>query len=211
MPSGGKVWMNELCVYTIGHSNHTMAVFLSLLKRHSVEEIVDVRSAPYSRVYTWFSRPVLAECLRRARIAYTFLGDKLGARPADPHCYTNGRAEYALIARSSAFRTGIEQVQRRAAERRVALLCAEREPLDCHRSILIAPTLIRVGVRVRHILADGSVEDHHQTEERLLTLTDTAPTLFGPRDRATLLETAYDKRASEICYVQPSSEYRDDE
>lgn len=193
-------------VYTIGHSNHPLEAFLALLRLHLVEEVVDVRSAPHSRVFPWFCRTALASSLQRVGIAYSFLGGQLGARPSAPSCYRDGKADYELIARSAAFKSGIERVKCLAPRRRLALLCAEKEPLNCHRAILIAPALIEVGVDVRHILADGSLEDHLHTEQRLLALTGIGPTLFGPRDRTSLIKAAYRKRALEISYTQTPSE-----
>lgn len=197
--------MNARTVYTVGHSNHTLEVFLALLKRHSIAEVADVRSFPHSRRCPWFSRSALAVHLRQAGIRYLFVGDRLGARPSDPQCYRDGRADYELISQSIAFRDGIQYVARRAERTRLALLCAEREPLDCHRAILIAPALVNAGVEVYHILADGSLEEHSAAERRLLSLTNTSPTLFGPRDHAALVAQAYSKRASEISYSLPES------
>jgi uncharacterized protein (DUF488 family) len=96
------------------------------------------------------------------------MGDALGARSTDPACYENGRVSYARLAESAPFRRAIEQLVERAHVERVAIMCAEKEPLDCHRTILVGRALERAHVDVRHILADGSVEEHRRAMERLL-------------------------------------------
>jgi len=147
-----------------------MERFLELLRRHEITEVADVRSAPYSRRYPWFSREALSHPLERHGVGYRFLGRELGARSTDPACRRDGRVRFELLAASQSFVHGVDSVLRSAAERRVALLCAEKEPLDCHRTILVAPALAARGARVSHILSDGRVEPHAAALERLCAL-----------------------------------------
>ena len=80
-------------------------------------------------------------------------------------------------------------------------MCAEREPLECHRTILVARELVREGVPVTHILGDGSLESHEQALQRLAaSLKLTHEDLFS--DPADLLEQAYDLQAARIAYVK---------
>ena len=154
-------------VYTVGHSNHSIETFLALLVRHAITAIGDVRSSPYSRRNPQFNREPLRDALSQAGIAYVFLGEELGARTRDPDCYEHGKVSYERLARTDAFQHGLERVQRGAAEYRLALMCAEKEPLDCHRTILVARHLHERGLALRHILADGALEAHEHTIERL--------------------------------------------
>ena len=148
-------------VFTIGHSNHSLEVFLALLRMNGVEEVVDVRSSPHSRYNPHFNRKILVKALDEAGIAYIFLGGELGGRPADRSCYdADGRVRYDLVAQTEAFDAGIGRVMRHADQRRIALMCAEKEPLDCHRTLLVARALVERGVAVEHILADGGLEAH---------------------------------------------------
>lgn len=157
-------------IYTIGHSNLEIGRFMALLKQHNVEAIADVRSSPYSQYNPQFNREQLQRSLHAAGLAYVFLGEELGARRSERECYSKGRADYGLISQAAAFKRGIERVIQGAARMRIALLCAEKDPIDCHRCILVSPELRRLGLQVSHILPDGSLEDHSQTEKRLLEL-----------------------------------------
>ena len=160
----------HLSVFTIGHSNLELAKFVALLKQHSIQAVADVRSSPYSQYNPQFNREPLQRALQEQGISYVFLGEELGARRSERECYLNGRADYEMISHTPAFKRGIERVVQGAAKMRVALLCAEKDPVECHRCILVSPHLRQRGVAVFHILTDGTVESHEQTEKRLLRL-----------------------------------------
>ena len=159
-------------IFTIGHSNHPLERFLALLSQHRVTAVADVRSAPYSRLRPHFNRDALAAALAAHGIGYAFLGRELGGRPADPGCYLDGRVDYERVARTSGFRDGVARVIDRAASDRIALMCAEKEPLDCHRTLLVARAFDEAGVAVVHILADGALEPHGRTMDRLMAAFD---------------------------------------
>ena len=157
-------------VLTIGHSNHECDAFVALLLKHGVDTVVDVRSVPYSRYLPHFNREHLEEILKEADIRYTFRGKELGGQPADRACYdADGHVEYDELARTSAYREGIGLIVACASEGQVALMCSEKEPLDCHRTLLIAQTLAKQSISVAHINADGSLEPHENAINRLLT------------------------------------------
>jgi uncharacterized protein (DUF488 family) len=155
-------------VFTIGHSNLEFGKFVALLKQHGIQAVADVRSSPYSQYNPQFNREALQRALQESSISYVFLGEELGARRAERECYVNGRADYELISRAPAFKRGLERVAQGASKMCVALMCAEKDPLDCHRCILVSPHLRRLGLKVFHILTDGTLERHEQTEQRLL-------------------------------------------
>ncbi len=187
-------------IYTIGHSNSSADRLLGLLNEHGITVVADVRSQPYSRFNPQFNREALASALKSSRLDYVFLGRELGARSEDPECYRNGRAQYALIARTPLFERGIERLLLGMEKFRVAILCAEKEPLGCHRSILIARCLHERGIRVRHILEDGSLEDHDASLLRLLALHGMQENnLFQTREE--LVALAYEKQAEQIEYA----------
>ena len=158
---------NKTRIFTVGHSTHEFEDFVSLLKQHGVDAIADVRSVPYSRWQPQFNREDLAEDLKARGIAYVFLGKELGARSDDPQCYENGRVQYRSLAETPLFQSGIERVRDGSRHRRIALMCAEKDPLDCHRTILVARELVASGVGVTHILENGSLEPHDKTMKRL--------------------------------------------
>jgi uncharacterized protein (DUF488 family) len=155
-------------VLTIGHSTHTTEEFIALLQQHGVTAVADVRSKPYSRFNPQFNRENIEQRLGEYGIKYVFLGRELGARPDDPSCYRNGRIEFVKLASTDLFRSGIERVIRGASNYRLALMCAEKEPLECHRTVLVARALADRGITIEHILANGEIELHNVSLERLL-------------------------------------------
>lgn len=161
-------------VFTIGHSNHSSERFLALLQGAGITAVADVRSIPQSRRWPHFSRARIERWLAEAGIAYVFLGAELGGRPADPALMCEGRPDYGRMAALPSFQAGLDRVLDGAARYRIALMCAEREPLDCHRFLLVSRHLHDRGVRLCHILADGSIEPHERTEARLLQQTGMA-------------------------------------
>ncbi len=188
-------------VFTIGHSNHPIETFIALLRQHEITAVGDVRSLPFSRFNPQFNRELLQKSLREVGIEYVPLGDALGARARDPGCYVAGRAKYELIAKSPMFLEGIQRVERGRQQHRIALMCAEKEPLDCHRTLLVSRALAGRGIEVIHILADGGLETHDQTMGRLLRLLELPEgDLF--RGRTEMIEEAYGRRGGELEYVE---------
>ena len=155
-------------VLTVGHSNHALEAFVALLQQHGVTALADVRSAPYSRFNPQFNRKALDASLEAVGIRYVFMGRALGGRPDDPSCYEDGRVRYDRLAGTPLFREGLERIMDGAGRQRIALMCTEKEPLDCHRTILVGRSLAARGVAVAHILADGALEPHDETMGRLL-------------------------------------------
>ena len=188
-------------LFTIGHSDHEMPEFAALLARHGVNAIADVRSQPYSRFHGQFNREILAESLGRAGVEYVFLGRELGARRVERECYRDRQARHDLIGQLPAFRDGLERLRRGIASHRIALLCAEKDPLTCHRTILVCRQLRREPIDIRHILDDGSLETTDEAETRLIELVGLPPAhLFC--DRSELIEQAYDRQAERIAYTE---------
>lgn len=187
-------------IYTIGHSNGSIERLIGLLQQHSITAIADVRSQPYSRFNPQFNREALACSLKNAGVEYVFLGQELGARSDDPACYRNGRAQYSLIAKTAVFGRGIARLMAGAERFNVCMLCAEKEPLACHRGILISRHLHEQGIIVRHILEDGSLENHEVSLARLLEMHSLENEhLFHTRDDRIAL--AYDKQSEDIQYA----------
>lgn len=187
-------------VFTIGHSTHSLEAFVALLKQHGVTALADVRSAPFSRFNPQFNKDALARNLKAHGIKYVFLGRELGARSEDRSCYENGRVQYGRLARTELFKQGVERVMRGAEEHRIALMCAEKEPLECHRTLLVARALDEQGVNVAHVLGDGRLESHRDAMERLLAVTGLPlEDLF--RSRADLIAEALARQEEKVAYV----------
>jgi uncharacterized protein (DUF488 family) len=194
-------------LFSIGHSNSPIERFIGLLRDAGVGAIADVRSTPYSRFCPWFSRNNLQAHLNSAGIAYFAYGESLGGRPDSTNLYCDGVADYEAMARTAAFLSGLDRLQNDMASHRVCVMCAEREPLDCHRCLLVARALTERGVAIGHILYDGSVEPHAATEQRLMQWAGNAaePDLFvtGQNER---LAAAYRRRGHAVGYkAKPGS------
>jgi uncharacterized protein (DUF488 family) len=186
-------------LFSIGHSNHSIERFLELARGAGITAIADVRSTPASRRYPWFSQARLAPRLAAEGIAYVPLGEALGGRPRDPRLYReDGVADYAAMARADEFRAGLDRIGEGARRYRVCLMCAEREPLDCHRCLLVTRALAERGFAIGHVLANATIEPHGRTEERLLALAGASVDLFADRDQR--LADAYARRASTAAY-----------
>ena len=175
-----------------------------LLSQHDIDAVADVRSAPYSRFCPQFNRDVLTATLTASNIRYSYLGRELGGRSDDPACYEGGQIQYDLVARTGVFREGLARVVGGAARYRIAIMCAEKEPLDCHRTLLVAPELEAIGIDVVHILAGGELETHDRTMDRLLAQLSPNYDLFQPREE--LLARAIARQARRIAYVRKRSE-----
>jgi uncharacterized protein (DUF488 family) len=193
-------------IYTIGHSSQPIEAFLEQLQRHGVEVVVDVRSQPYSARFRHFSREPLQASLAAAHIRYLFLGRELGARREEAECYVGGRATYDNIAKLSAFADGIDRLLAGAERYRIALMCAEQDPLTCHRTILVCHELNKHAVLVRHICRGGELEHQQQAERRLVEEelgSSEQRDLFATAAAFTeMLEQAYSARAGNIAYRQ---------
>jgi uncharacterized protein (DUF488 family) len=186
-------------IYTVGHSTHTFEQLLSLLKQHEITAIADVRSQPYSRLNPQFSKEPFKMALRESGLSYVFLGAELGARTDDASCYVNGKIQYERLARTSGFQRGLDRLRQGTQKNRIAIMCAEKEPLACHRTILISRHLREQNIRVSHILENGILEDHDASIERLLKLLHLAePDMF--RTREELVSLAYTLQGDKIAY-----------
>lgn len=146
-------------LYSIGHSNVTVEVFLNLLRRHRIDVVGDVRTSPRSRYAPHFDAKPLREALSQKAIKYVPLGNELGGRPDGDEFYDEqDHVLYGRLAAAQQFQDGIERVLRGAKIYRVALLCSEEDPLLCHRHLLIGRVLHNRGIALHHIRGDGRVQ-----------------------------------------------------
>lgn len=196
-------------IYTVGHSNHLIEKFLNLLTGNGITAIADVRSRPFSRRHPQFNKDRLAAKLAEHGITYLFLGKALGARSDDPSHYEAGKVQYSRLAATALFKSGTERVLEAAKKHCLALMCAEKEPLDCHRTLLVARALEATGASILHILSDGSIEAQPQTMSRLIdTLRLSKDDMF--QDHEALVDAACKLREDKIAYVkkEPASRVR---
>jgi uncharacterized protein (DUF488 family) len=196
--------MSLFDLLSIGHSNVPAERFVAMLRGAGVTAIADVRSKPVSRFFPWFSAKALAARLEQNGIGYQSYGGSLGGRPRDAKLYCDGVADYEAMARRPEFQAGLDALMAEAARHRICLMCAEREPLDCHRCLLVARSLDQRGLAVGHILHEGAIESHRITEQRLLALSGEGDDLFltGQGGR---LAAAYRCRARAVAYRAPGA------
>ena len=157
----------KIPLYTIGHGNRSIESFLALLERYAIDFLIDVRSQPYSRYNPHFSKDALEASVVQRGLRYVFMGDALGGRPGDQSCYAAGKVDYALVQNKVWYQQGIARLHTAWEKQlRVALLCSELKPQDCHRSKLIGNTLLKQDIAVVHIDEDGGLKG--QSELNLL-------------------------------------------
>ena len=193
-------------VFTIGHSNHDIDGFVALLRQHAIDAVCDVRSVPYSRRYPWFAKASIEAALKKCGVRYLYFGDALGARPGDPSCFDGDRALHSRIAETASFQAALDRVETGAKDFRIALMCAERDPLQCHRSVLVVRNLALRGVECAHILASGEIESHAGLERRMAEREGVAPMPLLDGDQAvrTAVEEAYRRASHRLEYVRPA-------
>lgn len=188
-------------IFTIGHSTHNLDAFIGLLQKHHINVLADVRSTPFSRFTPHFNRDSLANALKACGIKYLFMGDELGGRSTDPACYEAGRIRYERVAVTASFQSGIDRVVCGAVKNRIALMCSEKEPLDCHRTLLVAQALDGSGIKIAHIHGRGELESQDDAMDRLLKQFNLRPEgeLFLTREE--LIAEAVDRQARRVAFV----------
>jgi uncharacterized protein (DUF488 family) len=189
--------------HSIGHSNIPAERFMAMLRAQNVGAIADVRSTPFSRFCPWFSAKTLEPFLQRNGVGYLPYGATLGGRPQSAALYCDGIADYEAMAQQPEFQAGLDRLIADAARFRgrgsICLMCAEREPLDCHRCLLVARALAVRGLSIGHVLHDGAVEPHAATERRLLELEGGDGDLFAP-GQGERIAAAYRRRARAVAF-----------
>lgn len=200
--------MNEL--FTIGYAPHTLDSFLSILKKYKITVLVDVRSSPYSKFKPEFNQESFKKFLKAHDIAYVFLGNYCGARVEDQSCYVNGKVDYSLVAENPKFKEGLVRIKKGLEKFCIALMCAEKDPITCHRTILICRNLVLPGMKIKHILGSGDLEEHNDSEHRLMKIFKlNRPDLF--RSEHQRLEEAYSRQGEKIAYETAESTTEDRE
>ena len=193
--------MQALEVLSIGHSTLGYERFLLSIKRAGITAVADVRSAPYSRYNPQFNRETLKDELRQVGIAYVFLGEQLGGRPKSAAYFCNGVADYEKMAATSSFAEGLKRLIAGAKKYRIAMMCSEHDPLDCHRCLLVGRALFEKGISVKHILSDGTILSHKDVEKRLLELSGKgSDDLFETNENR--LASAYRQRSLSVAYSE---------
>jgi len=142
-------------IFTVGHSNLSFMRFISLIQANNIDHIIDIRSIPYSRHAPWSNKSRLPEILRPFKVQYTYLGHKLGGKKQTIAQISKQQGTTPQLIYDEA----IQLLLHLSMRDRLALLCSEGDPANCHRQHIIAQTLIDSGVKVLHILHTGSLQE----------------------------------------------------
>lgn len=160
--------MTDTPIYTIGYGNRSIEELVLLLQQYEIKFVIDIRSQPYSRYKPDFSREAVERHLKQYGIRYVFMGDTLGGRPTESTCYVDGRVDYAKVRDKPFYQEGIKRLHGAWEKQiRIALMCSEAKPQDCHRSKLIGNTLIKQHIDVAHINEAGEVKTQEEVNQVL--------------------------------------------
>jgi uncharacterized protein (DUF488 family) len=150
-------------IYTIGHSNQSLDSFLKLLLDNGIQVLVDVRSIPRSKYANQFDSPALKEAITRAGLTYLYFGREIGGKPGNLAFYdSEGYVLYDLIAQSPDFKKTIDRLIDGIGKYKVAIMCSEEDPTECHRRLLIGKVLSTQDIDELHIRADGRVQSEQE-------------------------------------------------
>lgn len=199
-------------IYTIGHSSHTIENFVNLLKEYDINCIVDVRSTPYSKFHSQFNRENIKSELKKHGIYYIFMGEELGARRSDRSLYTiKGYLDFEKTVKSSKFLKGISRIKEGLSKGfNIVLMCSEKDPMACHRSIMIAKYFSDNNFIVKNILDNGVIITQEEITKKLVDI------YFPNRDQISMLpeenikdyeelvRRSYRQRNEEIGYIMES-------
>lgn len=196
--------MNQL-LYTIGYTGFSLSDFLNALKSRNINVVIDVRSSPFSERYKDYNKSNLEQILPQNEIYYRNYAREFGARQANPQFSPNGYLDFEIFASSPQFSEGISKI-RNSLEKgyQITLLCAEKEPINCHRTILVARAFSRLGYEIRHIIPNQREKTQQDIEAQLLTmyypLGNQLDFFAPPIDESEMLSYAYRKQNEKIGY-----------
>jgi uncharacterized protein (DUF488 family) len=184
--------MNTL--FTIGHSSHKLEYFLQLLKKYGINCVVDVRSMPFSKYTVQFNKDNLKRFLLSSGVHYLFMGEEFGARREDRSLYTKeGYLDFEKVIKTKLFYNGVERVEAGIKKGfRIAFMCTEKDPIDCHRNILVAREFYKMNYAVNNILENGEIQSQDYIEKRLLDI------YFPDRKQQTLFDIEEKKNDAEL-------------
>ena len=161
--------MKGTTVYSIGHGNKKIEDFIQELNAFEIQFLLDIRSKPFSKWNPQFNQNELKFKLEDKRIKYVFVGDSLGGLPEDRSCYDfNGKVVYDLIKEKDFFKEGLERLTTANEKQiKIAIMCSESKPEECHRSKLIGQELLKKNISLKHIISDKMVKSQEMVMAEL--------------------------------------------
>lgn len=193
----------QITVYTIGHSNLELERFIQILKNFNISLIFDVRSQPFSKRYPHFNKNELSSALKEAGISYQYKGNELGGRPKNLSYYINGIVDYERLNSDKEYLKAIKELISFASKIKVAIMCSEKDPIKCHRALLIGRSLKERGVNVIHILSDKETETQVDIEKHLIGEDSGQMSMFKDEN----LDSAYKMRSNKVAFKRSKIKY----
>lgn len=195
-------------IYTIGYATKPIDVFIEQLKDHQIDVVADVRSVPYSKIFHDYHKESIFTYLKQHNIRYVYLGDELGPRSKDPKNYDdNGQIQFDRLMQAPLFKQGIERLFNGLDKGfKIALMCAEKDPATCHRSLLIGYFLERYqnakNLEIAHIDHNGEIEQQNNLEQRLCHHHGIEQDLFMTTEERQ--KQAYEIQLKQTSYIKPN-------
>jgi hypothetical protein len=188
--------------FTIGYGNYPIDRFITFLQNVSIDVIIDVRSSPYSRFNPHFNRENLENSLHRSDISYRFMGDKIGGRYSNPSLlFPDGTVNYQKVQSTEQFQDGISQVLSIISSgKKIALMCAEKEPEKCHRFALISPVLQSKGIKVIHVRPEIRLQANEDLEKELINSVIDNKQVTISSEPVNSVDSMYEKLNKKIAY-----------
>jgi len=191
---------HKLSIYTIGYSNFEISKFIETLKKYQITAVADVRSVPFSKFKPDFNKDTLKLELNEHGIKYVFLGEYCGARIDDRSCYVDGKVDFSLVAKTEKFNEGLNRILQGAMEYNIVIMCAEKDPITCHRTILVSRKLHEKGLEINHIHHDSTLELHIDLESRLMKMFGLHQLDITMRSKEERLNDAYTRQGNKISF-----------
>jgi uncharacterized protein (DUF488 family) len=194
-------------IYTIGYSGYKIENFLIEIKEHRISSVIDVRSNPYSQYYTDYNKENFEIFLKKNGVYYRNYVNEFGAQQKNRNFYSSdGYLDFEKFVKSEYFLNGVRNLKAGMDKGyKFLLMCAEKDPFNCHRAMMVASEFYKLGYSVVHLLPNGKEQSQDDIEMRLLEY------YFPNRNQLDLFENenlsnqnliikAYRKRNAEIGY-----------
>ncbi len=193
-------------VFTIGYAAFNIDDFIDVLKSHKISHLIDVRSNPVSEYFQDYNSFNLESKLKQHNILYENLALEFGARQENKEFFSkDGFVDFEKFTQSEQFKNGLLKIKDGLNQKtNFVLMCAEKDPINCHRSIMIGHAMQKNGIEVLHIMPDNQLQSQSEIDKRLLELYSpdrNQLNLFAQSsDEQELIEQAYKKQNEKIGY-----------
>ena len=193
-------------VFTIGYAAFNIDDFIEILKSHKISHLIDVRSNPVSEYYQDYNSFNLEPELKQHNIIYENLALEFGARQENKEFFSEGGfVDFEKFTQSDQFKKGLAKIKKGLElGYNFVLMCAEKDPINCHRSIMIGYAMQKNGIEVLHIMHDGQLQPQGEIDKILLELyfsdRNQLNLFIKSSDEQELIEQAYKKQNAKIGY-----------